>query len=75
MEVKAAEKLGHDAWVAAVTRWGKHTGEAQRLQKLENNEWLARVIGASPPYDYSWGLVSSENDIHDGDAVIAVHFR
>jgi len=73
-ETAAAEKLSKDAWVQAVNKWGKITGDGERIQKGLNDTWLARTIGAPPPYEYEWGVIGSEIEPHLGEAVIAVRF-
>jgi hypothetical protein len=75
-ETKAASKNGWEAELAAIRKWGKILADAGRLQKQQNDEWLVRVIGGPPPYEYDWGFIASFQDPkQDYDAVIRVEFK
>jgi hypothetical protein len=63
LEPKVGDK--RDAWATV-------SGKAQK-QFLD--DWLIRVVGSPPPYEYEWGSFGSERDIHTGDFSVAVEFK
>lgn len=69
------EKL-HQVFVAlrtALDDAGPWTTATERERKTKHDTWLRTALGA-PPYEYSWGSVSSEFDPKDPAGAIIVSY-
>jgi hypothetical protein len=75
-ETVLASKDGPEAEMTAARKWSKILSDSIRLQKEQNDVWLAKTIGRQPPYDYNWGrIVSFHDPRQDNDAVILAEFK
>jgi hypothetical protein len=54
--------------------WANWSEEAEMNNKMQNDEWLLKVIG-KPPYKYSWGEISSSYDPRSASSMITIRYH
>lgn len=53
--------------------WNNWSESEEQSKKDEHDKWLLRNIG-EPPYNYSWGEISSNYDPRSGSSMITIRY-
>jgi hypothetical protein len=59
---------------SAGTSWDDWSEADEQQRKRDHDDWLTAQLGAGP-YDYSWGVVSSNYSPQSGSSSITVRYR
>ncbi len=59
---------------SASTSWDDWSEANEQQRKRDHDDWLTATLGTGP-YDYNWGVVSSNYSPQSGDSAITVRYR
>jgi len=54
--------------------WEEWSEETEMIRKKVNDRWLRECLG-NPPYEYSWGGISSEYEPRSGSSSIMIRYN
>lgn len=55
--------------------WATYSLQSEMAHKLNDDNFLQKIIGTKPPYVFSWGVIESLLDEKNGTAYILVRYK